>query len=76
MPIILGRREEELHEARRGHSDAKPVDDFPWIWNEFRSAGYAIAWAEDEALLGTFQYRLVGESVVCSHVLSVVGEFG
>ncbi|BFZ19918.1 hypothetical protein BsWGS_22957 [Bradybaena similaris] len=60
MPILLGHREEELHEARRGHSYAKPVDDFPWIWNEFRSAGYAIAWAEDDALLGTFQYRLVG----------------
>lgn len=60
MPILIGHREEELHEARRGYEGAKPVDDFPWIWKEFKEAGYATAWGEDDAHLGTFQYRLLG----------------
>ncbi|XP_059142073.1 uncharacterized protein LOC131929743 [Physella acuta] len=62
MPILIGKREEELPEARRGYSGAKPVDSFPWIWKEFRDAGYAVAWGEDDAHLGTFQYRLLGFS--------------
>ncbi|KAH9489129.1 hypothetical protein Btru_057149 [Bulinus truncatus] len=60
MPILIGKREEELPEARRGYPGAKPVDDFPWIWKEFKKAGYVTAWGEDDAHLGTFQYRLLG----------------
>ncbi|XP_055896202.1 uncharacterized protein LOC106060355 isoform X1 [Biomphalaria glabrata] len=60
MPILIGKREEELHEARRGYPGAKSVDDFPWIWKEFKQAGYVTAWGEDDAHLGTFQYRLLG----------------
>ncbi|BFZ05687.1 hypothetical protein BsWGS_08725 [Bradybaena similaris] len=60
MPILLGHREEELHEARRGYKGATSVDDFPWIFKDFKAAGYATNWAEDDAYLGTFQYRLLG----------------
>ncbi|KAK0053385.1 hypothetical protein Bpfe_017083 [Biomphalaria pfeifferi] len=57
MPILIGKREKELNEARRDYPGAKSVDDFPWIWKEFKQAGYVTAWGEDDAHLGTF-YQL------------------
>jgi len=36
LPILTGKTEQELPEARRGHVDAKTVDKFPWIWNKFK----------------------------------------
>ncbi|XP_055896897.1 uncharacterized protein LOC106052529 isoform X3 [Biomphalaria glabrata] len=59
-PLLTGYREDELPEARRGYPGAKPVDDFPWIWKDFKEAGYVTAWGEDTAHLGTFQFRLLG----------------
>ncbi|CAF4876802.1 unnamed protein product, partial [Rotaria sp. Silwood1] len=36
LPILTGKTERELPEARRGHADAETVDRFPWIWKKFK----------------------------------------
>lgn len=42
-------------------SGTSPLDDFPWIWKEFKlKAGYATHFIEDTPNWGTFQYRLQG----------------
>ena len=60
LPILTGKMEEELPEARRGFAGAKPVDNYPWIWKEFSRRGYVTAWAEDGQYVGTLQYRMLG----------------
>ena len=60
LPILTGKMEEELPEARRGFAGAKPVDNHPWIWKEFSRRGYVTAWAEDGQNVGTMQYRMLG----------------
>ena len=60
LPILTGKKETELHEARRGFANASHVDDFPWIWKRFKNAGYVTQWAEDMQSIGTFQMRLLG----------------
>lgn len=60
LPILTGKKETELHEARRGFANATNVDDFPWIWKEFKNAGYVTQWAEDMQSIGTFQLRMLG----------------
>ncbi|XP_013417399.1 uncharacterized protein LOC106178664, partial [Lingula anatina] len=60
LPILTGFTEPELPEARRGKPNAKQVDGFPWIWNEFKKLGYVTQWGEDMSGAGTFQYRMLG----------------
>ena len=60
LPILTGKMEEELPEARRGFPGASTVDGHPWIWKEFSRRGFVTAHAEDMALVGTFQYRMLG----------------
>ncbi|CAF1552481.1 unnamed protein product, partial [Adineta ricciae] len=36
FPILTGQTERELPESRRGYPNATTVDDFPWIWNDFK----------------------------------------
>ena len=36
LPILTGKTEKELPEARRGHTGANTVDRFPWIWKKFK----------------------------------------
>ncbi|CAF1108083.1 unnamed protein product [Rotaria sordida] len=60
LPILTGKTQRELPEARRGHARAETVDRFPWIWNQFKDNGYVTQWAEDMQYVGTFQYRLKG----------------
>ncbi|KAK2145346.1 hypothetical protein LSH36_687g03049 [Paralvinella palmiformis] len=62
LPILTGRTEEELPEARRAFPGARTVDDHPWIWNDFTDAGYVTQWGEDGAGMGTFNYRMLGFS--------------
>ena len=60
LPILTGRMEEELPEARRGFSGATTVDKHPWIWRDFSRRGYVTAWAEDSQNIATFHYRMLG----------------
>jgi len=40
LPILTGKTEQELPEARRGFAGATTVDRHPWIWNTLRRVGY------------------------------------
>lgn len=60
LPILTGKKETELPEARRGFVNATYVDGFPWIWKAFKNAGYVTQWAEDMQSIGTFQLRMLG----------------
>jgi hypothetical protein len=40
LPILTGKAETELPEARRGFVNASYVDAFPWIWNDYKKNGY------------------------------------
>lgn len=60
LPILTGKTEAELPEARKGHVSATTVDGHPWIWNAFKKIGYVTQWVEDMAAIGTFQYRMLG----------------
>ena len=61
LPILTGLKETELPEARRGYANASYVDNFPWIWNDYKKAGYVTQWAEDMQSIGTFQLRMVSD---------------
>ena len=50
LPILTGKTEWELPEARRSHTDAKPVDGHPWIWKEFKKLGYVTQFASRTSL--------------------------
>jgi hypothetical protein len=60
LPILTGKKETELPEARRGFTNSSYVDNFPWIWKDFKNAGYVTQWAEDMQSIGTFQLRMQG----------------
>ncbi|WAR27881.1 hypothetical protein MAR_013585 [Mya arenaria] len=61
FPILTGRKETEIPEVRRGHDDAKQVDEFlEFIWKRFEKRGYVTQWGEDMAEVGTFTYRMLG----------------
>ncbi|CAD5120581.1 unnamed protein product [Dimorphilus gyrociliatus] len=60
LPILTGKTEVELPEARRGHADAVQVDNHPWIWKQFSNDGYVTQWGEDGQSFGTFQFRMLG----------------
>ncbi|XP_064086260.1 uncharacterized protein LOC135201342 isoform X1 [Macrobrachium nipponense] len=61
IPILTGKTELELPEARRRMGErAQFVNTFPFIWNDFKANGYVTMFAEDQPHIGTFQYRLRG----------------
>ena len=41
-------------------SNAKKIDDCPFIWKNYSQRGYLTAYFEDEAELGTFNYAKYG----------------
>jgi len=53
LPLLTGKTEMELPEARRGFDDAQTVDEHPWIWRQLKNVDYMTQWAEDSAEIGT-----------------------
>ncbi len=51
---------EFLPPAHRESPDPKPVDSWPWIWNDFKTSGYKTVFLEDQPNIGAFQLRFVG----------------
>ncbi|CAL4066613.1 unnamed protein product, partial [Meganyctiphanes norvegica] len=61
IPILTGKTELELPEARRRMGEkAQFVNTYPFIWDDFKKNGYITLWAEDHPHIGTFNYRLKG----------------
>jgi len=53
LPLLTGKTETELPEARRGFDNAQTVDEHPWVWRQLKNVDYMTQWAEDSAEIGT-----------------------
>ncbi|CAH1369497.1 unnamed protein product [Tenebrio molitor] len=60
IPILTGKTELELPDTRKRFTNTKFVNSYPFIWNDFKDAGYVTGFLEDVPELGTFTYRLNG----------------
>lgn len=60
IPILTGFTEPELPETRKRKFYSNYVNAYPFIWNNFSSAGYVTLFAEDTPETGIFTYRLKG----------------
>ncbi|XP_014789005.2 uncharacterized protein LOC106882747 [Octopus bimaculoides] len=60
IPLLTGRTETELPEVRKNQLTSGFVDDYPLVWNKFRSKGYVTLFAEDCPSLGVFNLRFNG----------------
>ncbi|XP_001634833.3 uncharacterized protein LOC5514659 isoform X2 [Nematostella vectensis] len=58
--FLAGQFEKELPEARRGYENSDTVDKWPWVFKDYKSAGYATLFSEDCPGYGAFNYRLHG----------------
>ncbi|KAK3752118.1 hypothetical protein QZH41_002169 [Actinostola sp. cb2023] len=58
--MLTGIAEEHQNEARRGKPGAKSVDDWNWIYKDFKNHGYATLLSEDDPDISTFNFRLLG----------------
>ena len=47
LAMLTGHKLSELPEVRRGVPGAQYVDDLPWLFQEFKRAGYVTQWGED-----------------------------
>ena len=55
--MFIGKQERYLPEARRGYNFSETVNRWPWIWDEYERKGYTTMYGEDDAEIGTFNYR-------------------
>ncbi|ENN76196.1 hypothetical protein YQE_07164, partial [Dendroctonus ponderosae] len=60
IPLLTGRTELELPDTRKRLKNTNYVNSYPFIWNEYKNAGYVTAFLEDVPHIGTFTYRLNG----------------
>jgi hypothetical protein len=60
LPMLTGKSEPELPNVGKGKPGSTTLDGFPWIWNEFKTAGYVTQWIEDAASVNTFTWRMNG----------------
>nr|XP_970966.2 PREDICTED: uncharacterized protein LOC659581 [Tribolium castaneum] len=60
IPILTGKTELELPDTRKRFANTKFVNSYPFIWNEYKKAGYVTGYFEDVPELGIFTYRLNG----------------
>ncbi|XP_066260671.1 uncharacterized protein [Euwallacea similis] len=60
IPLLTGKTELELPDTRKRVKDTAFVNSYPFIWNEYKAAGYVTAFFEDVPSIGTFTYRLNG----------------
>lgn len=62
-PILTGKTELELPDVRKRYPNTQHVNVYPFIWNDFKNAGYVTAFLEDLPSTGIYQYRLRGFKV-------------
>ncbi|CAD5120605.1 unnamed protein product [Dimorphilus gyrociliatus] len=63
LPMFTGKREWDLHKAERGVKGASHLDDFPWIWKDFKKMKYVFLYGDKN----TFHYRFLGFKKPPSH---------
>ena len=54
LAMLTGHMLSELPEVRQGVQGAQYLDNFPWLFREFKHAGYVTQWGEDAYNTGTF----------------------
>ncbi|XP_071949378.1 uncharacterized protein [Antedon mediterranea] len=59
-PMLTGKHEKELPETRRSFANSTYVDVYPFVWKDFKKAGYATLFAEDTPEISTYNWRLKG----------------
>ncbi|KAL1490473.1 hypothetical protein ABEB36_013161 [Hypothenemus hampei] len=60
IPLLTGKTELELPDTRKRLKNTHFVNSYPFIWDEYKKAGYVTAFFEDVPTIGTFTYRLNG----------------
>ncbi|CAG9771746.1 unnamed protein product [Ceutorhynchus assimilis] len=60
IPILTGKTELELPDTRKRLRNTHFVNSYPFIWDDYKRAGYVTAFLEDLPSVGTFTYRLNG----------------
>lgn len=63
IPLLTGNTELELPDTRKRIRNSKFVNVYPFIWNDYKEAGYVTGFFEDVPELSTFTYRLNGFQV-------------
>ncbi|PFX24499.1 uncharacterized protein LOC111331587 [Stylophora pistillata] len=58
--LLTGIAEKDQPEARRSESNSITVDNWRWIFKNFKQHGYATLFSEDFPRLASFNYRLLG----------------
>ncbi|XP_031550899.1 uncharacterized protein LOC116288272 [Actinia tenebrosa] len=58
--ILTGIPEHHQPESRKAFRNAKPVDNWRWIFKEYSKQGYVTMYSEDSPAVGAFNYRLMG----------------
>ena len=58
VPLLTGKR--AYHKELPGDNNAGPYDEWPFIWNDFRRAGYLTAFVEDYSKFSLFNYEAKG----------------
>ena len=53
--MLTGKMESEIPNSYKGDPNATTIDENPWIWKEFKKAGYVTIWGEDMSAWSTFQ---------------------
>lgn len=59
MAILTGQSSQQAY-SRCKPTVAYKLDNCPFLWHNFRNAGYVTAYGEDETMLNTFNYLKVG----------------
>lgn len=59
MAILTGQSSQQAY-SRCKPTVAYKLDHCPFLWHNFRNAGYVTAYGEDETMLNTFNYLKVG----------------
>ncbi|KAK9890548.1 hypothetical protein WA026_010624 [Henosepilachna vigintioctopunctata] len=60
IPMLTGKTELELPDTRKRFQSSYHVNAYPFVWNQFKNAGYVTGYLEDMPLYGVFTYRLKG----------------
>ena len=58
--LLTGRFVADLPEGRRGWSNSREVDEWPWIMKEYEKHGFVTMYAEDDVPVSAFNLRLLG----------------
>ncbi|KAK0041779.1 hypothetical protein Bpfe_028821 [Biomphalaria pfeifferi] len=60
FPMLTGKFEWELPEARLHYPNASQLDNFPFLWYDFRKAGYLTSWSNANPKSAPFNWRMLG----------------